>query len=173
MAPFYQPGNFIGRVTHQALTETSTGKPSFNLTCQIVEEVDQFGTSCPVDKSYERTVYSVITEKTMPRFLEFLKLLGFNKMSLKFLDPNTSGFCDFTGQDVPLWCKHEEYEGELKEKWNVSLPRGEREPAKPLEANQVRKLDALFGKALKEFKQADVNKEAATANAGAEDDCPF
>ena len=41
----------------------------------------------PASRSYERTHYRSITDKTMEYFLQDLKILGFHGNSFKLLDP--------------------------------------------------------------------------------------
>lgn len=175
---YYPQGVYVGRVVRQELgASTQKGTPQFVVTFQIVDALDQFGASCGLQTSYERSVYLYLTEKAMDIALGALKVLGFNKTSLKYLDPDEAGFVDFTDKEVELYCKHEEWEGEPRERWSINTPREPRE-SKPVDKSDLRKLDALFGKALKaqaapESQPApDANKamqEAATNDS----DCPF
>lgn len=180
--PFYPVGAYTGRVVRQSLGVSKNDKPQFTLTCQIIEGVDQFGSVYPVEQSYERTIYIYFSDspKGMEIVLKQLAVLGFDKTSLKFLSPDTPGFVDFTGQDVPLYCKHEEYEGEEREKWSISTPR-DTPATKPVDSSAIRKLDALYGKGLKEIaagkKPSEPVKQPAGVRDGFEvppgDDIPF
>ena len=144
MGAYYPQGSYSGRVLRTELGASSKGTPQFTVTCQILEAHDQFG-SAPVDQSYERTVYLYLTEN--PKSIEItakqLKVLGFKSSKVSALKD-----ADFTDVDIPLYCKHEEYEGEMRERWSINTPREHRE-AKPVDPSELRKLDALFGKALK------------------------
>jgi hypothetical protein len=85
---------------------------------------------------------------------------------------------DFAGTEVELFCKHEDYEGETRERWSISTPREPRE-SKPVDPAALRKLDALFGKALKANAvpepqpESDGNRAMQEAAAGDDLDIPF
>ncbi len=176
---YYPVGRYVGRVVRQELgASAQKGTPQFAVTFQIIDALDQFGASCGVQSIYERTVYIYFSksQKAMEISAEALKTLGFNKSSLKYLDPDTDGYCDFTGVEVELYCKHEDYEGESRERWSINTPRAPRE-SKPVDKSELRKLDALFGKAFKSGGKpeaqpdSDLNRamqEAAAANADEE-----
>jgi hypothetical protein len=174
--PFYNEGPYEGEVTKQSLGVTGEkNTPAFILTCRIVGKIGPDGVSYQVDAEYERTLYLYLTEKTKDFTLEKLKVLGFNKSSLKFLSPDVSGYVNFVGNVVPLYCKHEEYNGKMREKWSISTPREEK-PIEPIKSQDLSKLDALFGRGLREIAaQAEPpKKEAVPSGAPASgDDVPF
>jgi hypothetical protein len=182
-APFYEIGRYACKVVSQALGESSTGKPQFALRFQVMGQVDPADPSrfIPARQQYERTHYRAITEKTIPYFIEDLKVLGFQGDSFRGLDSNTEGFHDFRGQDVDMWCSHEpDQEGNQREKWGIARQGGSLE-LKALEPKKVRELDNLYGKHLKGMKANGVPKPA-TAPAQAvptdpmgimDDDVPF
>ncbi len=96
--------------------------------------------------SHERTVYWTITDKTIDFITDKLATLGFTGESFRQLDLNHNKPESFVGQLEDFYCKHETYNGEEREKWDLS--RGDFE-MKPLDDSEARKLDALFGKNLK------------------------
>ena len=147
MKPYYEEGLHAGEVLSQALTKSKTGTVQFVLRCKILGTATEEGYT-PASQQYERTVYMAITAGTIDFVVDTLKSIGYEKQSFKYLDPAVDGAHDFTGQQVDLWCKHDEYKGEQKEKWNISRPR-EQKPVELLSAAELRQLDALFGKALK------------------------
>lgn len=180
MSVYYSSGPYIGRVLEQALGESKNkGTPQLVLKFQIINEVDRItGERLELREQQERWVYIYLTEKAMDMALKALKALGYRKNSLRFLDPTIEGFHNFAGTEVELYCKHEEYEGEQQERWSVNTPF----ESKPVDASSIRKLDALFGKGLKELvasgdpkatgKVNDALEEAAAAVQG-KDDIPF
>lgn len=177
--PYYPQGVYIGRVVRQELgTSSKKGTPQFSVTFEIVDALDPGGNPIGVTQTYERSVFLYLTEKAMEIALDALKTLGFNKASLKFLDPNNVGFCDFTGKEVELYCKHEEYEGDERERWSINSPR-EAKVSKPVDSADLRKLDALFGKALKSQAapepqpDSDFNKALQEAGNVDAEDSPF
>lgn len=148
--PFYEVGRYACKVTNQALGEAKTGTPQFVLQFTVLGKVDPSDPTrfIPAQAQYERTHFRAITEKTIPFFMEDLKVLGFKGASFKELDPNNQPFHDFRGADIDMWCAHEnDQQGNLREKWGVARQGGSLE-VKPLEAKKVRDLDNLFGKHL-------------------------
>ena len=110
----------------------------------------------------ERTVYLYLSEAALDMSVDVLAFLGYDKDSLKFLNPDVDGFYNFAGKDVDLWCNLEEYQGKEKEKWSVSTPR---KPVTPIEDKELRRLDSLFGKAIKARRGPGVPTAAAPAPA--------
>lgn len=173
MGAYYPQGVYIGRVVRHELGESSKkGTPQFMVTFEILEARDNFGDSSRV-QSHERSVYIYLTEKSMPIALDALKVLGYRGTKVSALAD-----ADFTGKEVELYCKHEDYEGEARERWQINTPREQKE-SKPVDPMQLRKLDALFCKALKS--QAvpdaqpdnDANRAMQEAAVDAELDVPF
>lgn len=148
-APYYQAGVYWGRVTKQALGKTRNDNPQFVLRFLVLGKVDPANPtgdliSC---EQYERSVYRVITDKTIPFVLEDLATLGFSGDSFRLLDPSDPDCHDFTDQQLAFYCQHESYEGVLREKWGIARSGGEVEPLAPKE---VRQLDAMFGDSLRQ-----------------------
>ena len=181
--PHSHVGRYACKVVSQALGEASTGNPQFALRFTVMGMVDPADPSrfIPSPQQYERTHYRTITEKTVPYFVEDLKLLGFTGTSFRELDPNADGFHDFRDMDVDMWCSHEKgQDGSPREKWGVARKGGSELDIKPLESKKVRELDNLFGKHLKGMKAAQpapapiTSKPAPAAEAGiTDDDIPF
>lgn len=185
--PFYKHNtNYVGEVVRQKLGQSSNGNAQLIVTFRIVGEVDPKNPqgdllSC---QGYERTVFVTITENTVDWVCDTLEALGFTGTSYAQFDQDNAGFCDVRGKQVELYCKHEpDYKDptQQREKWNVSSGKPVM-AVKPLDPAGIRKLDALFGKALKRPKPAngnggtppltpDVAKQEATAIP--EGDIPF
>lgn len=172
-------GRYWVRITRQALGESNNGNAqaviSFNVMGKInLADPDGDLLHCP---DGERSIYLVITEKTVDRVIEDLKKLGYTKSSFRFIDPNVEGHHDFTGFEFAAYCTIEEYKGKEREKWRVA---GDGLQVKPIDAKEVRKLDNLFDKKLKAAfpqtqqaapKGAPTDEELASANS--ESDTPF
>jgi len=161
----YDPGTYWGKVTNQQLGTTSNGNPQFVLSFSvrgIVDPADPEGEllGCPPG---ERSVYRVITDKTIAFVLEDLARLGFEGDDFAQLDLQTPGCQDFTGLELAFFCQQDTYDGKVREKWG--LARGGGANIKPLESSDLRSLNAMFGKELKaqsrELKKT--KKEYATA----------
>lgn len=183
MSVFYQQGRYRGRVTKQAMGETSKGNPQFVLTFLVigVYEGDDLETC---SQSYERSVFRVINENTIKYVLEDLKQLGYTRDSFKFLDPSATNFHNFAGEEYDFVCDHETYEGKDREKWQLARD-GSGFEVKPLASDKMRKLDALFGKGLRASaplasaprgraqSSAAVAEDDGPPNTPIDDDVPF
>lgn len=145
---FYQPGNYVGEVKEQRLGETKTGKPQFVIRFKVLGTPLDEGEYAPVSQQYDRTIYMVITEGTMPYVAEKLKRLGYAGKGFGPLDPDNASHQSFVGQVIDVWCKHEaDQDGNAREKWDIA--RGPSSlTVNPLPSKKVRELDALFGKSL-------------------------
>lgn len=179
--PFYAVGAYVCEAISQALGETSSGNMQFVLRFKVLGTPDPANPEnyMALPQQFERTAYMVINANTIEFVMGQLEALGFDRESFRYLDPKTPGFQDFTGVVFDGWCKHDEYNGETKEKWNVSTKNGALE-VKPVDAAKVRQLDALFAAQLK--KGAKKNGTATPKPAAApvpapavaaDDDVPF
>ena len=146
MSAFYKAGLHVGECTGQFMgqSDNENKTPYFALKFCIVARVEHEQEHNV--QSSERTVYLYLSQKALPMTTEVLDFLGYDKDSLKFLNPDYQGFFDFTGKRCDLWCKIEEYQGDTKEKWSVSTPR---KPVTPIDDKELRRLDSLFGKAIR------------------------
>lgn len=162
MAAQYNEGRYWVKVLAQAFGKSKNkGTPEFSLRVLVLgivdpEKPDGDLLQCPKN---ERTIYLYITENTAEYVLRDLERIGFDKSSFKFLNPANEFFHDFKDQEFEAFCEHEEYQGERKEKWRFSKPRGQMDVA-PLEADEVRKLDNLFGKQLARLGKKSPNGSA-------------
>lgn len=147
---YYTPGRYVGKLTKQQLGVTKNNNPQIVLSFTIIGQVDLSDPDGDLItcQGYERSVFRVVTPKTIDWILDDLDALGFEGSSFAELEPGTPGFQDLTGKEVELSCDHETYEGTVREKWSIFSGEGSLN-IKPLEARDVRKLDAMFGKALK------------------------
>lgn len=146
---FYQPGRYLCHVTRQAMGKTSTDKPQFILSFMVDGQVDPNDPDVlrEVAHQYERSMFRVITDKTIPYLIDDLDQLGFQGESFAHLDPDNPGCHDFTGLVMNFECTHSTYEGTTREQWG--LVRDGSLTFDPLDDKELRKLDAMFGKALK------------------------
>lgn len=153
MAVQYNAGRYVGEVIDQQLGKSKNkGTPQIAITFQIVgmvNEADPDGNLLSCDQ-HQRTVFMFITEKTSEFICENLAKLGFRGKSFSQIDLDDPQASSMVGNQAELYCKHEEYEGELKERWNLSRGAGRVEVV-PLESKESRKLDAMFGKTLSRF----------------------
>jgi len=143
MPQFYAEGAYRGTVIEQGFGQSKEKKTHFFF-LKVKIEADENGQ--PVEKSYERTVTRYITEATVEYFAKDLKALGFEwRDSFNDLHPAVPSHHSFVGQSVDLYCKHE---GEY-EKWQISRPMGGGQQVEQLGSAEMRKLDNMFGRAMK------------------------
>ena len=107
---------------------------------------------------YERTAFlSLIDEEGNParyaeKSMEVLRHLGFSgaEGKLSILDPRHPQCVSFVGIECEGYCSHKvKDDGNVVERWYINTPRDGME-TKPPEKDTLRKLDALFGKELKQ-----------------------
>lgn len=171
MPAFYEQGDYAAKVTRQAFGQSDNEKKTafFALTVQPAARIDmETGDRTDVAKSYDRTIKMFLSEGAAPHTVKKLRALGFDGASFGDLNPDTEDHFSFVGQEVVVRCKHEDYNGSPVEKWDFPQEGGGLEN-KPLDDKGMRRLDALFGKVLKETKPAaksDPPRETATAGAG-------
>lgn len=153
-------GRFKGRITKWGLTESSKKKTEqFYVVFQVLAQIqDGEEVDCP---NSEQTIYRPITDNTIDYFVEDLRNLGFVGTDFSLLDPDTPGAHDFAGKEFVAKCKHEEYEGQTRERWEFGWAGGD---LSPLDKTGVSKLNQRFGAKLK---QAMAGKNGAGAGAGA------
>lgn len=113
----------------------------------VPDDSPQAWTELPQSERVERTSFLVLTSKSIPTAMTKLESIGVKDLeSWGQLDQDDPGCKSIIGQAGLMLCKHDTYQGQTKEKWEI--PFGGLE-IKPLEAEGVRKLDALFGSYLK------------------------
>lgn len=168
MSVYYKEGNYWVRVVGQSFGFTKNDNPELKLEI----EVEQGGPT--------RYIRFYFSEKAAPISIRQLQELGFDKPSFRYLDPSTEGYHDFTGVEFDAYCKFEEYDGKVVERWAKSMV----EEKKSIDSEAIRKLDSMFGQYLPKKKAAPAkpaakpaqkpaeSQPAAVASA-ADDDIPF
>lgn len=143
----YQPGKYWGKLTSATLGAAKSGNPQYAMTFSIVGAIDAANPDGALltCANYDRTVFRTITEKTKDWFWRDVDSLCAAKGVTSPNAPSELASIDLTGAEVPLECTHEAYEGNMKERWQISHGGGSPE-MKPLEGSEAAKLDALFGR---------------------------
>jgi len=145
---FYPEGAYLGQITDQAIGETKTGKPQFILRVKVLGVPYDDGSYESSAQQYERTIYMVLTDKTVPFVTEKLRAIGFAGTRITDLSPDSDTFQSLKGGQIRLWCKHEaDQQGQMRERWDISKGASVLE-VKPLDSKGRRSLDSLFAKAL-------------------------
>jgi hypothetical protein len=184
MPAYYQKGLHVGECIAQWMGQSDNDKktPYFALKFMILARVE--GDREIAVEQNERSVYLYLSEKALDMTTDVLAFLGYEKDSLRFLDPAAPNYHSFAGKKCDLWCKVEEYNGDTKEKWSISMPLDRQ--ITPIDDKELRRLDALFGKSIKGKRspQAESTRQEPAPTAVAErqeratapppgDDIPF
>ena len=154
---YYEPGRYECIIRSQGFELSKEKKtPCFWLSFMPITSEG--------DGAYSRTVQLWLTDKTIDNVVARLRTLGWEGTSFKDLEPG--GFT-FIGKTVWLRCDHEQHDDRIYEKWEFPPPEGSGQQAENVDG-VARKLDALFGKALKGGKVSMANaaySEPAAAKA--------
>jgi|SRR5580700_1124429 hypothetical protein len=162
---YYAPGRYWGHVTANALGKNKKDNPQLVIRFEVrggIDPQDPDGALLNTGEIYERTMYRVITDKTVDWVKKDLQALGFEGQGFADITDNC-----FAGKDLVFECKHEDYEGSTNERWQIAHGSGALE-VKPLEPAEIRKLDALFGSALKKDKPKPAGRAVRPTGNGAE-----
>ena len=149
--PYYAPGRYWGKIVDHSLEKTKTGKPQIIVRFAVIGAVDPAnpeGNLISTGNPQERTVYRVITEATKPYVEADLERLGFDGDRLSQLCLTNPDHVDLRGRELAFFCQHEaDQNGTMRERWSLAFDN--KREIRPLEAKELRQLDAMFGKALK------------------------
>jgi hypothetical protein len=144
----YAPGKYAVTLSGvQGFSEAkSSGNSQFYMKFTPTHRWDMSRNEWVEVDQIERTFYRAITVNTAPYFAEDIRALGYSGDKLSKLDMRHPEAHIFEGQ-IEMICNHETYEGKTREKWG--LLRGTAHQEKPADPAAVKKLDTLFGAALK------------------------
>lgn len=121
------------KIKKAALTETKTKKsPQVTLVFEV-QFVSDDGEWIAVDP-FEAYIHWSLAGGAQQYTMEKLERIGFNG---DFGNPEF----DF-GDGVSLWCKHDDYNGKTKEKWDLSREGGGIEPVEDQDA--IRRFNAIY-----------------------------
>ena len=126
-------GTYYGNLTKAETTEAGTGNPQIVVTFNV-GHVARDGQWQPVSIG-ERRLFMALTDKARPYTADKLKVLGFNG---SFGQPRFSN--EAMNEGVQLLCKHETYNKQVREKWELA-DWGGGGSGEPLTADPLRTLD--------------------------------
>lgn len=144
MAIVYAQGAYWCEIVSQAISETRNGNPQIELGIKPYCREDE----TPVERQIERKFKRVLTEKTIDFAVEELRSLGYDRDTFAELDPRHPQKFDFTGIRAKFLCEYREYEGKEFESWSL-LRDYQKAEVEPIDKAKLKRLDGLFGKALK------------------------
>lgn len=146
-------GVYKAKITDNGLGKSRTGNFQAQLLVVITHDEDGAelvdpSTSAP--RPLKRTVFLPITPKTKARVLSELECLGYDLkdeagklvLKAKALIPGTEESFVFKGKEVWLECSHEEWQGKVREKWQIC-----RRKMGGISAEDASQFDSIFGDA--------------------------
>lgn len=102
-------GKYYGTAPRATTTKSRSGTPQIVVMFDV-GHVWKGGQWEPMPTTYERSVYLSLSEAAIEYTEKKLKRLGFNA---DFDDPQ------FTAESAELECREEEYQGKVREKWDI------------------------------------------------------
>lgn len=196
----FKPGKYMGKIINQGFGKAKTGTEMFFVTFEVLGIYGSDGVLYEAPPG-EATCNWYLTEKAGGFFIENMRALGCPMTSFAQLDPLTDGFHNLCDVEAQFTCQENRYTKDdgsesVSEKWQFGS--GSAPKAESLGSASMRKLDAMFGSALKgagkkplpkkpdlpktnkpQFEQDDeanqqhVLEEAATTTRQADQDIPF
>jgi hypothetical protein len=154
MATHFMPGKYRARITDQGFSISKKENPVFFLELQVLATVAKDGTSTACEP-LRRTYRKAITEKTVSWLRHDLKALDVEPASFAQLDPQEPGAIKLIGREIDVWCRHEPYQDELTERWELCPPRPR------AGGDDVRRLDESLGHLLKKGAKPPATDAAA------------
>jgi hypothetical protein len=145
MGTYYDPAEYWCEIVDHGLSEAKTGTHQIFVKFKVLGRVnasdpDQFDAD---ELQYERTMYQAITAATVEFVLDKLEAIGFTGAAWSEFDRTNPDSQNLVGNSIKMYCKHETYNGELKERWDIA--RG----GNRMDSEATSKLDSLFGKELR------------------------
>jgi hypothetical protein len=105
-----EPNTYLGNLRSSVATESKTGTPQIACEFEITHHAlnGEWVAIIPQD----RTLWLALSDAAWPYTKPKLEVLGFNG---NFENPTCT-----KGEQVQLACKHEEYGGKMREKWDLA-----------------------------------------------------
>lgn len=130
-----EAGTYFALLKGGITTTAKTGTPQVELSISVTHSATEDAWK-EFDAPQDRTIYLFLSEAAFKYTKANLESLAFNGdfANMKF-------GTKFTEEGLEVECQHEEYQGKVREKWN--LPGGARE-VKPASADIMRKLNAQW-----------------------------
>lgn len=162
----YEPGRYHGRITNQGFSKTKKGGDQFFLVFDIIGKInpsDPEGDLLACNPGERTAYFTLTTDKNAEFFVKDMKRLGCPMTSFGMLDPSQPNCHSFTNVEAEFTCEENNWEGKQNERWQLS--RESFAPvAVPLDAKEARRLDALFGSALKGSAPQPAKRSVAKTN---------
>ena len=135
------PGNYKGKIVSAITSQAKSGNNQVEIEFDIVAGKDG-GQWSPIDGE-RRRVFLSLSEKARAYSEDKLESIGFkgDYAAIKFDDA-------LVADGVELVCRHEEYNGSTREKWDFASWGAPREVA-AAPADEIKRLNALYAQRMK------------------------
>jgi hypothetical protein len=166
----YDEGVFKVRALSWGYKETTNGYDQFEMTGEVLGEVDRNNPEDPArpcEAGVRSWSITLKDESNAAWLTDVVLSLGYDGEDLLGLDPDLDGAHDFTGVEFLAQCKHSEYKDQIRENWSVFQPR-----RKSLAKERVHDLDERLGHVFREAKARKAAKATPKAEVPA-GDIPF
>lgn len=157
MAPFYEPGKYRVLVLEQAWDKAQSGADQLVLKFRVNAKIEDDGSGetyeAVLSHNYERRIFLTFTENSIDYIVKKLRYAGFTGSSFEELS--------LAGAELVAECKHEARDNQQREKWDLPWAMA----SAPLKSDSsiARKVNTLFGRALKSGASAGAAVAATTA----------
>lgn len=151
MAIHYEEGLYRFRVVSQGWTETKKAppRPMFVINGDPISRIHRGEDGSEYEDSVDRDQYDRRIQMLIDPNDVQSQDFAMKKLRYAGFEGDSFSDLDLVGKDIRARCTHGEYNQKPKEDWDFALPDRESN-AKPLDSGMARKLDALFGKKLKD-----------------------
>jgi hypothetical protein len=161
-------GKYRGRIRDYGIYQSPVGQqlPTIYVSFDLIGRYEPTTDRLAPCESTTRTYEKAITDRTIGWVIADLRSIGYDRPALNQFDPEAEGAADLFGREIDLDCKHEIYEGSVRERWSIfrELKR------KKLATEALNQLDALFGAHLKKaFAEASKDEAAVSEPTDADD----
>jgi hypothetical protein len=141
----FEEGIFQGRITAWGFSRAKTDNVQFFITVRIEGKFDETNPDRLLEApGLERTVFRTLSsEDQVGWLLSDLRSIGFSDTTLTSLDPRSPDAVDFSDRVVRVRCRHREWQGTVREQWDLV-----REAVERIGLEKVRALEERFPDAL-------------------------
>jgi hypothetical protein len=153
---------YKAKATSWGWTETTNGHPQFWMGFDILGIADRNCVNTqpkPCEPGRGRWSITPSTDKASAWLARTVRGLGYDRDDLLHLDPDHEGAFNFEGVEFLVECKHEEFNGQTREKWSMYTPRTK------LASEKLAALNDRFGSNLSKSKTQEVANKATDITA--------
>jgi len=156
----FREGLYKVKSLRWGFTQTTNDHEQFWMQFQVLGEVDpnQLDESKRSEPDTRTWSITLATDRATEWLISVVQHLGYDGDDLLGLDPDRPGAFNFEGREFVARCKHEEYNGQLREKWTVNTSSRTKLPADRLVA-----LNGRYAHMVKTMKKQRLAKTGASS----------